>query len=483
MKADKHIASYRRLRSEAFWRLLAADNGPVILALLQVHLYDAERKLPASVFHERIARDLEDLRAKGDLFPQSAHAYVMDWLAAGFIERRLPAGAEEEEYELSSATIEAVRFVASRIERRPTTTESRLATVIQQIVHLAEATDANPQTRIAALIGERQRIEEEIASLKQGQLKTLPEPRALERAREIIALADDLAGDFHRVREQFDKLNRELRSRIMDNEGNRGEVLTALFAGVDLIAESEEGQTFSAFWRLLTDPEQSAALEQALDAIMSRRFSAQLSAKERKFLLRLTSALLDEGGTVHETLQHFARSLKNFVQSREYVEQQRLSRLLREAQRAAIALKDEIKSTEALKYALQLTSSRLRSLSQWVLYDPAKQLPASTMVPGEAAPIDLESISELIAESEIDFRTLRNNIRAVLAERSQASIADVLTLYPAAQGLGSVIGMLALASQQGTRLDGTETVSWWGKDQHYRRAQIPKIYFLSEQFI
>jgi hypothetical protein len=172
MKADKNIASYRRLRSQPFWRLLAADNGPVILALLQVHLYDTERRLPASVFHERIARDLEDLRAKGDLFPQAAQAYVMDWLVAGFIERRLPVGAEEEEYELSSATIEAIRFVASRIERRPATTESRLATVIQQIVQLAEATDANPQTRIAALLGERRRIEEEIASLQQGQLKT-----------------------------------------------------------------------------------------------------------------------------------------------------------------------------------------------------------------------------------------------------------------------------------------------------------------------
>jgi len=43
----------------------------------------------------------------------------------------------------------------------------------------------------------------------------------------------------------------------MDSEGNRGEVLDSLFAGIDLIAESEVGRTFSAFWRLLTDPEQA----------------------------------------------------------------------------------------------------------------------------------------------------------------------------------------------------------------------------------
>ena len=39
---------------------------------------------------------------------------------------------------------------------------------------------------------------------------------------EIITLADDLAGDFRRVRDQFDQLNRDLRERIMDNDGNRG---------------------------------------------------------------------------------------------------------------------------------------------------------------------------------------------------------------------------------------------------------------------
>jgi hypothetical protein len=50
-------------------------------------------------------------------------------------------------------------------------------------------------------------------------------------------------------------------------------VLDALFAGIDLITESDAGRTFSAL-RLLTDPVQSATLDEALDQLMTREFVA-----------------------------------------------------------------------------------------------------------------------------------------------------------------------------------------------------------------
>lgn len=227
MKVGTAIATYRRLREQPLWRLLAADNGPAIIALLQTHLFEGQRSLQASVFHERIGRDLEELRSMGYDLPRTAQLYVADWLAAGYLERRFPAGAIEEEYELSSAAAGAIRLVASLVEPRTAATESRLAVVIQQLVRLAEETDANPQTRIAALLAERERIDREIEAIRQGRLEMLPHASALERIREIVALADDLAGDFRRVRDQFEHLNRDLRERLVDSDTARGEVLEA----------------------------------------------------------------------------------------------------------------------------------------------------------------------------------------------------------------------------------------------------------------
>jgi len=480
-KAGKFLSTYHRLRDQPLWRLLAADNGPAVLGLLQAHLFEGERSLSASILYERLQRDLGELQAQGEALPRTAQAYVADWLASGWLERRFPPGATEEEYELSAAAAAAIRFAGGLIEPRTMATESRLAVVIQQLARLAEETDANPETRIATLEAERARIDEQIAAIRQGRLQSLPEGRALERVREIIALADDLAGDFRRVRDRFEQLNRDLRERLMDNDASRGQVLEALFAGVDVIAESDAGRTFNAFWRLLTDPEQSSGLERSIDDVLSREFAGALDARDRRFLLRLTRMLLDQGGMVHEVLQHFARSLRNFVQSREYLEQRRVNQLLKDAQRAALALKDEVRATGALEYELQLTTSRLRSLAQWVLYDPATQAPGGGMTEGEPATIGLEDVGELVAQSEIDFRVLKANIRAMLRERSQTSIGEVMDRFPATQGLGSVVGYMALGSRHGVRGDRNETVEWDGRDAQRRRARIPAIYFVRER--
>ena len=481
MKADKSLATYRRMRNQPLWRLLASDNGPTVLGLLQTHLYDADRSLPASIFHERIGRELEHLRSLGEAWPQTAQGYVAGWLAEGYLERRFPPGSPEEEYELATSTIEAIRFVSGLVKPHASATESRLGLVIDALARLSADTDTDKARRIARLRAEQQRIERDISDIEHGVLRVLPEAAALERTREIITLADDLAGDFRRVRDQFEQLNRDLRERIMENDGNRGQVLDSLFAGIDLITESDAGRTFSAFWRLLTDPEQSATLEQALDQLMSRDFVASLDMQERRFLLRLTRTLLEQGGMVHDVLQSFARSLKHFVQSREFLEQRRLTQLLRRAQRAALALKEEVKATETLNYTLALTSSKLSSLSQWVLHDPQLQALPGKMADGEAAPIDLESISDLVAQSEIDFRSLTASVRALLAEKNQASIGEVLLAYPAEQGLGSVVGLLALASRHGLATQESETVRWTGGDEQLRSARIPVIYFLKER--
>jgi hypothetical protein len=482
MKADKQAATYAALRSQPLWKLLASTNAPFTLAILQSNLYDGDQCLPASILHERVAKDVETLKATGADLPQSPQEYVAEWLANGYLERRFLAGEPEEQYELSAAAAAAIRFIENVNQPYSAATESRLTLVINQLVQLAEATDTDKARRIERLLDERARIDKEIEAVERGEAKVLPAATAYERAREIIALADHLVSDFRRVRDQFDHLNRELRQKILEDAPSRGNVLEALFAGIDLIGESPAGRSFSAFWRLLTDPRQSAALDQALDDVLTREFAKDLDLKDRRFLIGLTRTLLTQGGAVHDVFQHFARSLKHFVASREYLEQRRLNQVMREAQRVALAVKNETNPAQPLAYWLELTSSRVRSASQWTLYDPATQATPAGMSEGQAAGIDLEMIGELVARSEIDFRSLKQDILSLIQERGQASIAEVLERCPAKQGLGSVVGLLTLGSRHGIRTaDQVETVSWTGEDQVERRARIPKFYFSQEK--
>jgi len=191
MKVDKNTATYRRMRTQSLWRLLAAGNGPTVIGLLQSHLYEKEHNLPALILFERLTRDLEELRARGGDFPQTVQADVANWLSGGYLERRFPPGATEEEYELSTAVVEAIRVLTGIAKPHSAATESRLLLVIQALIRLAEDTDTDKRRRIERLMTEQTCIDKEIGAIRQGRMRVLPRDSALERTREIITLTDD----------------------------------------------------------------------------------------------------------------------------------------------------------------------------------------------------------------------------------------------------------------------------------------------------
>ncbi|WP_423841730.1 DUF3375 domain-containing protein [Xanthomonas citri] len=483
MKHQARIAGYRQLREQPAWKLLAADHAPELIGLLQTVLMDGERRLPSAVLHARLQRQLDALRADelSRELPRTAQAYLAHWLAQGWLERRLPEGAAEEEYELSRAATQAIRFIVG-LRESSSATESRLSLVIQQLVQLAGQTEADPELRLAALRDERARIDAEIERVASGRVAALDGKRALERARDLIHLSDELAEDFHRVRDDFEQLNRQFRERIIDDEGARGDVLEQLFDGVDVIADSEAGRTFEAFWSLLNDTQQSSQLDQALDALLARGFARKLERRERAFLRGLTGTLLERGGEVHTVMQHFARSLRGFVQSRGYLEQRRLNQLLKQAQGEALQLRDSLHATTATGYTQPLSSSRLRSLSQWRLHDPRLTQVDGRVQAADAAEISLDSVGDLVAQSEIDVRSLRNDLHELLGQRPRLTIGDALQQRPAVQGLGSVIGYLSLGTRHGMVIEGQmETVQWEGSDGAVRRARIPLVWFTREK--
>ena len=249
-------------------------------------------------------------------------------------------------------------------------TESRLATVIQLVASLRDATDDDPQARVAALLVERERIDREIEDARAGRIVTMPADRAVERAREALGLVEEVTADFVKYAESFDKVYREFRKDLVESDGSRGEVLAKVFNGIDVIRESEPGQVFQAFWRLLLDPTESARFEEALSQLVSRAFAELLRPDERRSLAYLKSSMMERAASVHGVQASFATGLQSFVRSREYTEQRRITRLLRHAQQAALGAADDVRTGQRLDFTLLRTSAAIRSVSQWLLEDP-----------------------------------------------------------------------------------------------------------------
>ena len=124
MKHRERIAGYRQLRERPLWKLLAADHAPELIGLLQGLLLDGERRLPSSVLHERLQRQLDALRADelSRELPRTAQAYVADMPKEAPVrildERGHVRPLEEIERDLIQLAIEIYSGHMSEVARR-----------------------------------------------------------------------------------------------------------------------------------------------------------------------------------------------------------------------------------------------------------------------------------------------------------------------------------------------------------------------------
>jgi hypothetical protein len=462
--------------------LLASNDAVTTLSLLhELFLTSPDtRLLPQSLLLERLSVSMDELKAQGYELTQSPQGYLNYWRTKGWLARTLQPGAAEEEYSLTAEAATAVRMMLTQLKPRSFATESRLASVMHQVVALAEATNTNPTTRLAALQAEKARIEQEIELLGRGEVKTLPDERALERVREVIQQTNELMDDFHNVREGFERLNQELRGRLLEADGSRASALGALFDGVDFINKSEHGRTFNAFVRLLTDAEQSHALNEALEQLLDRRFASKLSADERVVLQRLTLRLSNEAWSVHDVVRTLGHSLNRFVRNESPATNRRIHDVLQQARLSALALKDVVTPRTHVPFELTQSVPQVRSVAQYQLRDPQLSAPAAPIAQAQASTLSLDVIQDLIRQSEIDFKALRRNIREALADAESVSVQALVERFPAEQGFGTVVGYIALGIKHGASGAGQQVASWHGRDGVARSAAIPNIHFMRE---
>ncbi len=470
-----------RLRDESVtWRLIRADNAPLIAGVLGTHLGGEQRRVPAADLYELVDTDLDDLRALGVALPKSAQGYCSDWRNAGFLTRRPAEEARGETYELSPGALAGIRMLDELSEPRQAATESRLASIAAQLGQLAIDTDPDELRRVEQLEAQRDRIAQEIERIRAGEIDILGGRRALERIREIFTQASEIPSDFTRVRVEFDELNRVLRQRIVESDATQGLVLDEVFRGVDLIADSDEGRTFAAFSSLVLDPALGAAFDNDVDQVLARDFASDLSLEQRRFLRRFVTTLKSHSGEIQDVVTAFARGLRRYVQSQDYQQDRVMRTLVREALALGVGASPHIKPYVATRVSLALSRVELRSAAQIGLYNPADFDASAPIEVNESELADFEALRALARDTEIDFDELAKNINAALVDLPQPTIGQVLQRFPASQGVASVIGLLTLASAYGSPLGRSETVHWTGADLVGRHALLPGHRFTKE---
>ena len=490
--------AYEQLRRASTWRLLAATKAPAVLAILQATFPAGDRRLPRSELVARVGAHLALLHDEQDDAPtegadgdtgadgearggRSAAEYVDAWVREGYLTRRDDPQHTETTFEPSPATIDAIQFIASLEEHRPTTTQSRLQLVIQQFDRLAQETETDRDVRLADLQRRRERIEQEIRELAEGELLLPSAEASVDRLRDILQIAAELSGDFLQYREDLRAVDLHLREQILSPEGSRGEILEQLLAGDDLLGQSTVGRTFTAFFRMLNDPAQTRATQELVDRLLERDFSRSLSRDERERLANVFSDLYEPAQEVLDVKTELYRSLARFVRSQDFRQHRVLLEALQEAQGVALAQKDEVPTRSPFPLELDLSRVQLSSVAQHRLKDPTDPgAPAEAEV-HDATSLSVEVLQDLVRTNDIDLVGLTSHVNDVRGRSGQASIGDILREKPAEQGLASVIGLMFLATSHAQQREGsTEIVTWRELDGNDYAARVPSFYFLDD---
>lgn len=473
MSATTRALQLRQIfEDSAALRLFRADHAPVVAALLAENLGGEAHRLGADELYERLDADLEQLRAAGFDLKTSARGYVAQWRSNGLLIRRSSDESRGETLEPSSPTLLALRFLEDLTTPRQSATESRLDSLARQLRQLAIDTDPQAQRRLMRLEEERGRIDREIEAIHAGQDAPLSGERAAERVRDLIAQAAAVPDDFARVRAEFEALNAVLREKIIESDSSQKAVLDDIFRGVDLIAESDAGRTFRAFTALVVDPAVGGAFEDDVDQVLERDFVQGLTSGQRRMLRQFIATLKERSAELQDVATTFARGLRRYVQSQDYQRDRVLRGLIQESLQGALEAAEHLKPYQRIGVDLALTGVAMSSVGVLRLHDPAEFDATAEVAMNETGSADLVALRDLARLTEIDFDELIGHVNAVLADRSDATVGDVLAQFPASQGLASVVGLLSLAAINGVVEDGVEELVWTGTDGVARGASV-----------
>lgn len=483
---SRYLAFLHVKSSDSAWKLLRAKHAPLIMAVLDAHFNEQDRRIPVPEFEAMVDADLEELRFKADIdFDRSGHAACEKWRRDGYLVRRPLKQQRVETYELSAGALAAIAYVKQLVKPKRSATQSRMNLIVEAIEALAISSNPDADVRQRALLDERDRIDAQLAALDAGDYEVVSDEDGLEALSDIIALLSEIPKDFAHVRHDFEAINKSLYETIIGYEEGHKDVVENIFSGVDEISQSPSGKSFSGFYALLRDAELIEAVQENIDTIMETSFSDALLPREKRLFRGMIDALLDQSKEVNEVRTSFAQGLRRFVQSQDYRREQLLKKTIDQALALAHKMEAHPAQYQAVGPALELTSVAVAPISRWNLYNPADVF-AETLpeVPShEAERVSLVELFERTRETEIDFEELAGNVNTILKDgQAHPSIADVLDAYPATQGIASVIGLLNLAVTYGRATGGEQKVRWETDDGGVRQTTIAGFEFYREVF-
>jgi flagellar motility protein MotE (MotC chaperone) len=464
-------------RQSPAWKLLCADNAPLILAFLDnVFVEDNIRSISAADLTSRLDDELYAIneRLGESAFPKSAKAYLDDWAApqAGWLRKYYPAGSDEPHFDATPAVEKALTWVKALRPRTFVGTESRLNTIFVLLRQMVFGAETDVQVRLAELNRRQLELDAEIARVQAGEIEVLDGSAQRDRYQQFAATARELLSDFREVEENFRQLDRQLRERIAAWNGSKGQLLDDILGDREAIGESDQGKSFQAFYDFLL----SASRQRELSDLLERAHGLDAIDAADPRLRHIHYDWLEAGERTQATVRQLSEQLRRFLDDQVWFENRRVIDILRSIEAKALRLRQERAVT--LSMAVDATAPSVVLPMERPLYAPVAKaaIDSGSVEPGQEG-FDATTLFEQV---HVDPVRLALAVRRSLQRQSQVGLTDVLIGQPLEQGLAELVTYLSLTDESFRVVfdeSVTEQVSWTDEDGEQRTAALPRVTF------
>ncbi len=330
-------------------------------------------------------------------------------------------------------------------------TESRLRTILTLLDEVIIQSTEDVEARLRQLHDKREQIEAEIARIEATQqVEGLTNVQIRERLDQISTMATQLLRDFSLVEDRFREMARTIQQAQLNPKTRRGEILGTALEADEQLEASDEGQSFRAFYQLLTHPEQRDRFDALINTVFEMPRLATFVG-DNTILQRLTSHLLDAGERVNRSNRRLAEHLRRVVDTRNITESRRVQMLSGEIKHLVSQIQPDARkpllSSRRQFFSLEGEPDIDLPLAR-PLFDPPPKLTAIEPPRPASTQLDVDTLATLYDTFFIDQRVLQANIKRLLMSRPEVTLAELVESYPVTQGIAEVIAYVLIAARE-----------------------------------
>jgi len=469
-----------KLRQHSTWRLLCADNAPLIISFFyRVFIVPNRRSLKQRELTEKLEDTLYHLRQiHKKKYPKSAKAYLTDWASGdnAFLRKYYADNSDEPEFDLTPASEKAIEWLHSLEQKQFIGTESRLLTVFELLATILQTTQTDPEQRITELEVQKAEIEAEISRLKQGEVISYDPRQVKERFYQLEETARSLLMDFRQVEENFRQLDRSTREKIAISNKHKGDLLDDIFGEHDDIGDSDQGKSFQAFWGLLMSPAKQEEFNDLIQKVLA--LDEVKSCEPDELLPKMKYHLLEAGEKVQRTSSSLVEQLRRYLDDQVWLENKRIMAIIHEVEKSAISIKQAPPKDKDFAYLDDTKAAIDLAVSRTLFRPPSRPVIADEKLSSGTAEFNSNL---LYSQHYVDIEMLERRISKALQNQQQITLLDLCQAHPLEKGLSELIAYLNLAGQDNANalIDTTKEVEifWQSAEGVEKSVKMPSVIF------